>query len=126
MGLTWRDAVGTFFVAAAGAVVVSVAAGWNWPLLADARAGAIALFVLSYPSCVAARAPGRMADAMKHGRWGPFLVVGTVLGALALGLLVAGGVTNRVELLVAAAVVVVALWLTSTAHHLTEANPAIG
>ena len=124
MGLTWRDAVGTLLVAAAVAVTLSVVYSWNWPLIGDARAGAIALFVLSYPSCLIARAPGRMAAAMRHETtWGPFLVMGTALGALALVLMVATAIFNSVTLLVAAAVAVVAIWVETTVHHLVEGGP---
>lgn len=70
MGLSWRDVFGTVLVAAAVAVTLSVVYSWNWPLSGDARAGAIALFVLSYPSCLVAQAPARMAaasGATRHG-----------------------------------------------------------
>jgi hypothetical protein len=64
MGLTWRDAIATILVAAAVAVTLSVVYSWNWPLIGNARAGVIALFVLSYPSCLVAQAPARMAAAI--------------------------------------------------------------
>lgn len=124
MGLNWRDAVGTLLVAAAVAVTLSVLYDWNWPLISDARAGVIALFVLSYPSCLVAQAPARMAAAMHHETaWGPFLVMGTALGALALVLMVAGAIFNSVTLLVASAIAVVAIWIVTTIHHLVEAGP---
>ena len=124
MGLSWRDAVGTLLVAAAVAVTLSIAFGWGWPLLADPRAGAIALFVIAYPSCLVAQAPGRMAAAIrKVAAWGPFLVIGTVLGSLALVLMVVGAILNDLTLLVATTIVVVALWVAATAHHLVEPGP---
>jgi hypothetical protein len=126
MGLRWRDAIGTLFVAAAVAVTLSVVYGWNWPLIGDARAGAIALFVLSYPSCLVAQAPARMAAAIRRdATWGPFLVIATVLGAAALILLIADVLTNSVTVLVAAAIVVAAIWVVTTAHRLTEAGPRL-
>ena len=124
MGLSFRDAIGTVLVAAAVAVTLSVVYGWNWPLIGDARAGVIALFVLSYPSCLVAQAPARMAAAIRRGAtWGPFLVIATVLGAVALVLADAGVITNSVNALVGTAIVVVAIWVVTTAHRLTETGP---
>jgi hypothetical protein len=111
-------------VAAAVAVTLSVVYSWNWPLIGDARAGVIALFVLSYPSCLVAQAPARMAAAIRHDTtWDPFLVVGTALGTAALVLMIVGLILNSVTVLVATATVVVAIWLVTTAHHLVEAGP---
>ncbi len=124
MGLSWRDAVGTLLVAAAVTVTLSVVYGWNWPLIGDARAGVIALFVLSYPSCLVAQAPARMAAAMRQETtWGPFLVTATVLGALALLLMIAGVILNSFTVLIGTAIVVVAIWVVTTAHHLVEPGP---
>ena len=124
MNLTWRDAVETLLVAASVAVTVSVAYGWNLPLLGDARAGAIALLVLAYPSCLVAQAPGRLAAAIRHENdWGPFLVAGTLMGALALLLIVVGAILNSLAVLMATTIVVVAIWLVTTIHHMVEAGP---
>ena len=124
MGLSMRDVVGTVLVAAAVMVTVAVASGWNWPLLADARAGAIALFVVSYPSCLVAQAPKRMAAAIQHEtRWSPFVIAGTILGAVALFLILANLLFNSVALLVAATAVVVGIWLITTADHALSAGP---
>ncbi len=121
MGLGWRDAIATLLVAAAVAVTLSVVIGWNWPLIGDARAAVIALFVLSYPSCLVAQAPARIATAMRHGAtWGPFLVIATVLGAVALLLLIAGVITNSVTVLVGTATLVVAIWAVTIAHRVIE------
>lgn len=124
MGLGWRDGIGTLLVAAAVAVTLAVVIGWNWPLIGDARAGVIALFVLSYPSCLLAQAPGRMAAAMRHeGTWSPFLVVATVMGALALVSMILVVVTNNVAALIMTAIVVVCIWAVTTVHHLVEPGP---
>jgi hypothetical protein len=124
MGLSWRDGIATLLVSAAVAVTLSVVYGWNWPLISDARAGVLALFVLSYPSCLVAQAPARMAAAIRRGAtWGPFLVIATVLGAVALLLLIAGVITNSVAVLVSAAIVVVAVWAVTIAHRLMKPGP---
>jgi hypothetical protein len=124
MGLNWRDAIATLLVTAAVAVTLSVVYGWNWPLIGDARAGVLALFVLSYPSCLVAQAPARMAAAIRRGAtWGPFLVIATVLGAVALILLIASVITNSVMVLVSTAIVAVAIWAATIAHRLLEPGP---
>ena len=98
--------------------------GWNWPLIGDARAGVIALFVLSYPSCLVAQAPARMAAAIRHDTtWGAFLVIATGLGAVALVLLILGLITNSVTVLVSVAIVVVAIWAVTTTHRLMKPGP---
>jgi hypothetical protein len=124
MGLSWRDSIATLLVAAAVAVTLSVVFNWNWPLIGDARAAVIALFVLSYPSCLVAQAPARIAAAIRHGAaWGPFLVNATVLGAVAFLLLIVGVITNSVMVLVSTAIVVVAIWALTIAHRLMEPGP---
>lgn len=123
MSLTWRDAVGTVLVAGAMAASGSVIFGWNWPLLGDARAGAIALLILSYPSCLVAQAPGRMAAAMRaRARWNLYLVVATVLGATATLLILANLVADSLPILIAAAAVVLAIWVVTTTHHAIESG----
>ena len=121
MRLNIRDVVGAVLVAVAVTVTVAVASGWNWPLLGDARAGAIALFVLSYPSCLVAQAPKRMAAAIqRETTWSPFVIAGTILGAVALLLIVANLLLNSVALLIAATAVVVGIWIVTTADHVVS------
>jgi hypothetical protein len=124
MGLSWRDGIGTLLVAAAVTVTLSVVYGWNWPLIGDARAGVIALFFLSYPSCLVAQAPARMAAAIRHETtWSAFLIVATVLGAVALASMILGVVVNSVAVLIVTTTVVVGIWVVTTAHHLAEPGP---
>jgi hypothetical protein len=120
-GLKWRDAAGTALVVFAIAVAASVVYGWHWPLVADARAGVIALFILSYPSCLVAQAPRRMASAMRHETsWSPFVLVATVLGALAVLLMIANLLLNSAAVLVGMTIVVAAIWVVTTAHRVQE------
>lgn len=123
MALSWRDAVGTLLVAVAIGATLSVVYGWSWPLIGDARAGAIALFVLSYPSCLVAQAPRRMREAIERvTRWSRYLVAGTVLGALTALLIVAAVILNSVAVLVAAMVFMVGVWLVTTVDHMVRAG----
>jgi hypothetical protein len=124
MGFSWRHAVGTLLVAGAVGVTLSVVYGWNWPLIGDARAGVIALFVLSYPSCLFAQSPARMAAAIRRETTlSPFLVMAAVLGSAALVLMIAGVIMNSVTVLVGSAIVVIAIWVVTTAHRFAEARP---
>lgn len=124
VGLTWRDAAGTALVVLAVAVAASVVYGWPLPLVADARVGVIALFILSYPSCLVAQAPQRMASAMRHETaWSPFVVLAIGLGALAVLLTIANLILNSIAVLVGMVIVVAAIWAVTTAHHLLESGP---
>lgn len=119
MNLSWRDFVGTVLVAVAIAATLSLVYGWSWPLIGDARAGGVALFVLSYPSCLVAQAPKRMQQAIEGStRWGLFLVTSTVLGSITALLIVAAVIFNSLPMLVAATAVMVGLWLIATVDHL--------
>ena len=121
MRLTMRDVIGTGLVAVAVGVTLSVVYGWNWPLIGDARAAGIALFVLSYPSCLIAQAPKRMQAAMEHrAGWSGYLVGATVLGSVTALLIVVDLIVNSAAVLVAAAGVMVLLWLVATIDHLIE------
>jgi hypothetical protein len=121
MGLTWRDGVGTLLIAGAVAVTLAVTNAWGWPLLGDARAGVIAVTVLSFASCslVARIAPWTEGT-------NAFLVLTVILGIAALGLVIGGLVLNSMPELVYLTVVVVAMWLVTTVHHLVEITPARG
>lgn len=121
MTLGWRDFIGTVLVAVAVGATLSLVYGWSWPLIGDARAGGIALFVLSYPSCLVAQAPKRMQQAIEGAKhWSRFLVAGTVLGSITALLIVGTVIFNSLPVLVAATGVMVVLWLSSTVDHLVE------
>lgn len=119
--MTWRDVVGTVLVAVAIAATLSVVYGWAWPLIGDARAGAVALFVLSYPSCLVAQAPRRMQAAIEGKvRWSPYLVTSVVLGSATALLIIACVIFDSVPLLVGATGAMAAVWLVSTLDHLAQ------
>ncbi len=130
MGLSWRDAVATVLVAAAGAVTLSVASGWDWLLIGNARAGVIAVFVLGFSASVIGGGPVWFMAAMRqgaissHGRLFTFLATG--LGLLALVLLFVDLFVNSVTLLVWATAALVAIWVVATFHHTVEAKPPGG
>lgn len=121
MGLTWRDGIATLLVALAGLITISIAAGWNWPLLQDALAGGIAVGVVGFVACVVGGGPNLAVDALKRGHLNgiemTFAVVGSTLAIGATGLLVGAIVLNSLALLVWATIVLGVLWLVTTGHH---------
>lgn len=127
MGLSWRDGIATILVAASAAVTGSVVYGWNWPLIGDARAGVVAVFILGFSACVVGGGPAWMFGAMREGRmrgpgpiWSPFFVIAAGLGALAFALMFADLFINDVSLLVWSTAAVVGIWIVSTIHHALE------
>lgn len=113
--------LGTGFVALAVGATLSVVYGWNWPLIGDARAAGVALFVLSYPSCLIGQAPKRMRDAIEHrAGWSGYLVGATVLGSITTLLIVVDLIVNSAAVLVAATAAMALLWLVATVDHAVE------
>jgi hypothetical protein len=117
MQLTWRDGAGTVLAALVVAVLLAVTQAWSWPLLGDYRAGVIALTVLGFLGCsVGLRVTeGSAAESFKR----PFMVIGSMLGAAALVLVIAGLIWATEALFVALAIVLLALWLVTTIDHAT-------
>lgn len=130
MGLSWRDAVGTVFVAAAGAVTLSVMNGWDWLLIGNTRAGVIAVFVLGFSASVIGGGPVWFMAAMRQGvissQGRLFTLLAATLGFLALVLLFVDLFVNSVTLLVWATAALVAIWVVATVHHTVEAKPPGG
>lgn len=130
MGLSWRDGVATILVAAGVAVTGSLVSAWAWPLIGDARAGVVALFVFGFAACVVGGGPAWMFSAMREGRmrgpapiWSPFFIIAAALGALAFALMFADLFINDLSLLIWATVSVVAVWVVTTIHHALEIGP---
>jgi hypothetical protein len=130
MGLSWRDAVATVFVAAAGAVTLSVMNGWDWFLIGDTRAGVIAVFVLGFSASVIGGGPVWFMAAMRQGAISSqgrlFTLLAAALGFLALVLLFVDLFVNSITLLVWATAALVAIWVVATVHHTVEAKPPGG
>ena len=124
MGLSWRDGIATILVAAGVAVTASLMNTWAWPLIGDARAGVVVVFILGFAACVVGGGPAWIMTAMREGRmrgpgeiWSPFFIIAAALGALAFALMFADLFINAVSLLIWATVTVVAIWLVTTIHH---------
>jgi hypothetical protein len=128
MGLSWRDAVATLLVVAAAAVTLSVVNGWEWPLVGDARAGAIGVLVLGFAASVAGGGPQWFVAALRRevsaqGMW--LSIFASAMGLVTFAILVIDLFTNSITLLVWTTVALLALWVVATIHHAMEARPRI-
>lgn len=130
MSLTWRDGIAAVLVAGGVAVTAAVANAWSWPLLADARAGVVAVFILGFAACIVGGGPVWISAAMREGRmrgpnpvWNPFFIISAGLGALAFALMFANLFINDLSLLVWAAITVVAAWFVTTIRRALGPGP---
>ena len=128
MGLSWRDAVATFFVAAAAAVSLSVVNGWDWPLMNDARAATVGVLVLGFAASVTGGGPQWFVAALRRevstrGMW--LSVFASAMGFVTFGLLVTNFFANSITLLVLTTVALLVIWIVATIHHAIEARPHI-
>ncbi len=128
MGLTWRDAAATVLVVAAALVTLSVVDGWNWPLIGDARAGAVGVLVLGFGASLTGGGPQWFVAALRRevSRQGMWLsLFASAMGLLAFALLVVDLFANSVVLLIWTTIALLVLWVVATIHHAIEARPHI-
>lgn len=128
MGLSWRDAAATVLVVAGASVALSVVDGWNWPLIGDARAGAVGVLVLGFAASLTGGGPQWFVAAVRRqvSRQGMWLsLFASAMGLLAFALLVVDVFTNSITLLVWATIALLVLWVVATIHHAVEARPHI-
>lgn len=126
MRLSWRDAAATLLVVAAASVTLSVVNGWDWPLIGDARAGAVAVLLLGFVASVTGGGPQWFVAALRRevstqGMW--LSIFASATGLVTFLLLVVNLFVNSITLLVWTAVALVALWVVATIHHAIEARP---
>ncbi|MGZ8642079.1 MAG: hypothetical protein ACXWYF_11610 [Actinomycetota bacterium] len=119
MKLSWRDGATTILAALTVAAVVAVLQGWGWPLLGSVAAGVGVVGVLGWAMCLLSGATGSV-PSMKD----PFTVGMSVLGSIALVLIVVGVITASEGVLVALAAVLVLMWVVSTTAHAVRREPA--
>ncbi|MDH5223938.1 MAG: hypothetical protein OEW66_10490 [Actinomycetota bacterium] len=116
MRVTFRDGVTTILAGVVVAIALAVTEGWGWPMLGSTRAGIIALGLVGIAMC----SIGTRAEDMATGRKlleHPGMIVGSVLGAVALGVLIVGIFVDTEAMLVALAVVLLLLWFVATTRH---------
>jgi hypothetical protein len=117
MRLSWKDATATLLAAAAVLVALAVTNAWGWPLLGNYRAGTVALTLLGVGMCASGTATAKAS-------WSdPFVIIASLLGVVALALIVAGLMYATQPLFVALAADILALWFVSTLRHLVEEKP---
>ena len=122
MKLTFRDAITTVLAGLVAMVTLSVTQGWAWPMIGGPRAGIVTIGILGVAMCSIGTRSEDMAtkDALLHH---PGMIVGSILGAAALVLLVAGLVLGSEALLVVLAVDLLLLWAVATLRHAMTPAP---
>ena len=111
MRLTWRDGVATILAACVGAVTLAVTESLDWPLLGSNRAGIGVLAAIGWAMCVVGGS--RTSSSFR----GPVGVLASILGVVALVLIVLGLITGSETALVALAADIGFLWLVATTRH---------
>jgi hypothetical protein len=117
--LTWRDGVETVLAAATVAIALAVTQAWGWPLLGSVGAGVVVLGAVGWAMCIFSGS--RSAPSMKD----PFTATMSVLGSIALILIVAGLITKSEGVFIALAAVTLLMWLASTAAHAFARKPSM-
>ena len=129
MKLTWRDGAETALAGLVVVIALAVTDDWGWPLLGSARAGVVALAIVGQTMCVVARTPSVVEAWLASPRKDPGIAIAAVLGALALGLVIAGLIVGTDAVLLALAFTLVTLWAVTTSIHAVEGpspHPAAG
>jgi hypothetical protein len=117
MGLTWKDAVATLFMAGIVAVYVAFLNGTSAWLISTARGATTAVLVLGF---VGGCALGGLADAYtgaKSRSAVAFTAIASALGVVALTAAVVGLITGGTVALAVLVAATLALWLTATTRH---------
>jgi len=115
----WKEARATLLTAVGLTLALSVIQGWNWPLLADARAGIIALGVVGWAACISS-APAAMGFSIKD----PFVIAAVAIGFVLLIAGVVGLFANTLPYLLVMMGATVLLWLVATTRHVVEGGAA--
>ncbi len=120
MRLTWRDGVTTILAGLTVAIAMAVTQGWGWPLLGSVAAGVGVLGAVGWAMCILGGST-KSVPSMKD----PFTVVMSVLGSIALVLIVVGLITGSEGVFVSLAVVTLGMWLVSTTSHALTSKPSL-
>ncbi len=119
MGLIRKDVYATVFVAAGLLLALSVTQGWGWPLMNGVRMGIIALGLTGVVACSVS---GWATDKVCFTN--PFMIIGIVLGVIALGAAVVGLFANTMPYLVVMMAAIALLWVVTAAHRLFAGTTA--
>jgi hypothetical protein len=113
----FKEVWATVITAIGLTLALSVTQGWNWPFLADARAGIIALGVVGLGACSMS---GSAAPSFSIKD--PLLILVIAIGAVLFALGVVGLFVNTTPYLIVMMVGTAALWLVATTRHLIESG----
>lgn len=118
MNISWRDPLGTILVGAVVLVTLSVMAGWTVMGWGGTRPALVTILILGCAANLVARAPQQVSSAIRDKvGWNPYLLVCSALGSLGLVLIIIGFIEDSVLLVVAIAIVMIAIWMVTSAHH---------
>jgi hypothetical protein len=115
MRLTWRDALTTLLAGAVVVLTLAVTQGWGWPLLGGYGAGTVALAIAGLTMCAVGGSSARTPSAGTA-----FVVIASVLGVAALGLVIASLIVQSQTLFITLAASILLLWALTTARHAFE------
>jgi hypothetical protein len=113
----FKDLWATLVTAIGLTLALSVTQGWNWPFLADARAGIIALGVVGFAVCGTS---GWAAAGFSIKN--PLMIVAIATGVVLLAAGVIGLFVNTMPYLVVMMGATGLLWLVATIRHLVESG----
>jgi hypothetical protein len=119
MKLTWKDVGSTVLVVVGLTLALSVAQGWNWPLLGGVREGIIALAIFGF----GAHLLGEPRERSYYSD--PFGLMTMTIGVAAMAIAIVGGlITASFQYLLVLMVVVPMLWALATLRHAVEGRSA--
>jgi len=114
MGLTWKDAVSTVFMAAIAVIYVAYLNSTTAWLISSARGTAAAVLVLGMVGgCGMSAAAGQYQDRRARG----YATLASVIGAIAFVAAVLALITASTVALAVLVAATLALWLAATARH---------
>lgn len=110
MSLTWKDLVTTVLAVMTAGLYYSMSKGITLPLIAGYRSAIIALGIIGIGMC--ALSGGNTAPS------GPFIILASVGGIVALILIVYGLITGTKFAFILLTVTILVLWAGATLRHL--------
>jgi hypothetical protein len=115
----FKDVWATVLTAVGLILALSVVQGWNWPFLADARAGIIALGIVGIAVCTSSGWAAAGFSAKD-----PFIITAIVAGIVLLAAGVIGLFANTMPYLVVMMAATALLWLIARVRHVVQSGTA--
>ena len=111
MALTWKDGVATVLVGAAAVITYATLNNFNWVGLDSWRIATVSLLALGLGTCIVVGS----GVVPEKNNW---TILAGVLGVLAFVFALIGIISGTKLAFVSLAILIGALWLLSTTHHL--------